>query len=136
VNIREHTDAVVAALEDLGLTVGDAVAPAGASPPYVTVYPIPGGGTSGTLGDPDADVSLIYQVTCTGVSREQVQWLEDVVRGLLDGIEVSDRKTLRVSLDMHGGTQRDDQLTPPVFWSTPRFRVFTTPSGEEEESPS
>lgn len=126
--VRAHTDAVIAALEALGLAVGDAVAP-DQDPPYVVVYPIPGGSTTGTLATPDDDAILVYQVTCVGKTREQAEWLADKALILLEGnVAVTGRRVLRVSLDMHGGTQRDDQLTPPVFWSTPRFRIISTPA--------
>lgn len=127
-NVRTHTDAVITALEDFDLTVGDARAPDGHAPPYVVVYPIPGGRTSGTLDEPDADAELIYQVTCIGSTREQAQWLVDKVLGLLDTFDVADRYIPRVALEEHAGIQRDDQQTPPVFMAAPKFRVFTTPA--------
>jgi hypothetical protein len=129
--VREHTDAVIAALEGLELAVGDAIAP-DQDPPYVVVYPIPGGGSTGTLGAQHDDAILVYQVTCVGSSREQAEWLADKALELLEGsLSVDGRRVCNVDLDMHGGVQRDDQVTPPVFWSMPRFRITTTPSGEE-----
>jgi len=127
-SVREHTDAVIAALEALGLTVGDAVAPAGIDPPYVVVYAIPGGGTAGPLATPHDDAVLVYQVTCVGDSRKQAEWLEDSALSLLTGgIAVTGRRVLWIALDLSGGVQRDDQVTPPKFWSAPRFRIATTP---------
>jgi hypothetical protein len=126
--VRQHTDAVIAALVADDLAVGDAVAPDQA-PPYVVVYPISGGGTTGTLATPDDDAILVYQVTCVGKSREQAEWLADRALKLLDNdLIVPGRRVCRVSLDMHGGVQRDDQVTPPVFWSMPRLRIITTPT--------
>jgi len=131
--VREHTDAVIAALEAAGLTVGDAVAPDDTDPPYVVVYAIAGGGSTGTLARPDDDAFLVYQATCVGTSREQAEWLADKALELLgpDAVAVPGRRVCRVSLDMHGGIQRDDNVTPPVFWSAPRFRMTTTPAEEE-----
>ena len=129
--VRDHTDAVLTALEALGLEVGDAVAP-NADPPYVVVYPIPGGGSTGTLAAQHDDAILVYQVTCVGNSREQAEWLADKALELLQGdLSVSGRRVCNVDLDMHGGVQRDDQVTPPIFSSMPRFRIITTPNGEE-----
>lgn len=130
---RVHTDAVIAALEGFGLVVGDGEAPKDTEPPYVAVYPVPGGGTTGTLANPDDDAFLIYQITCVGVSRQQAEWLEAKALALLGGLQVEGRRIARVALDMHGGIQRDDQAEPPVFYSTPRFRLISTP-GEPEGS--
>ncbi len=125
--VRTHTDAVIAALEGLGLEVGDAVAPE-VDPPYVTVYQIPGGRTTGTLAAPDDDAFIVYQVSCVGVSREQAEWLADKALELLQTeLDVEDRRVPRVFLDMHGGVRRDDSATPPVFVSSPRFRIMSTP---------
>jgi hypothetical protein len=126
--VREHTDGVIAALETEGLTVGDAVAPEDVGPPYVVVYPIAGGSLSGSLANPDEDGALVFQVTCVGASREQAEWLADKAMALLDGFSVTGRSIARVSLDLHGGIQRDDAQTPPVFYALPRFRVMTTPA--------
>ena len=54
VDPRLVTDGIRPTLTNLSLSVGDAQAPAGA-PPYVVVYPLAGGGTTGTLGAPDDD---------------------------------------------------------------------------------
>ena len=126
--VRKHTDAVIAALVAEGVTVGDCTAP-DAAPPYVIVYPIAGGSTTGTLAAPDEDAVFVYQVTCVGVSRRQAEWLEDRALHLLTTtFWVPGRKIVRVSLDMHGGVQCDNQVTPPVFWSVPRFRIISTPA--------
>lgn len=125
--VRTHTDGVIARLEALGLTVGDAVAP-DASPPYVVVYPIAGGGTSGTLAAPDDDAELIFQVTCVGVSREQAEWLADKALSLLTSVTVTGRSVPRVSLDSFGGVVRDDTATPTLWTAFPRFRLYSTPA--------
>ena len=124
--VRDHTNGIISALE-AELVVGDAVAP-DVDPPYAVVYPVPGGSTSGTLADPDDDAVFVYQVTCVGKSREQAEWIADKVLQLLQaGVTGPGRRVLRVSPDMHGGIQRDDQVTPPVFASFPRFRIISTP---------
>lgn len=142
--LREHDDAVIAALEALGVVVGDAEAPENAEDlidsgqGYVVVYPISGGRLSGTLGNPDRDAELVYQVTCVGASREQARWLADKTLELLQTtLAVPNRHVPRVALDMAGGfggrsggtgVERDERRTPPVFWTAPRFRVFSTPA--------
>lgn len=130
--VREHTDAVIDMLEGLSLTVGDGEAPKDADPPYLTVYAISGGSRRGPLARPSDDADLIYQVSCTGVSRQQAEWLADRAQALLGGLDVPGRRILHISLESHGGVQRDDDIDPPVFTSTPRFRIISTPGVEEE----
>lgn len=125
--LRTHTDAIIAALEAQGLTVGDAVAPQ-ASPPYVVVYPIAGGDMYGPLGAKDDDAELIYQVTCVGSSREQAEWLADKANALLGGFTVTGRSVPLVTMDVVPGIFRDDSTGTPIYTAAPRFRVFTTPS--------
>jgi hypothetical protein len=133
--VREHTDALAAALEDLGLTVGRGKAPKNVaiSDGYVTLYSIPGGNRSGTLAAPDEDATLIYQFTCVGESEEQAEGIADRALELLGThtFEVEGRRIPRVYLVTNPGTRRNDSVTPPVFESTPRIGVMTTP-GEEE----
>lgn len=130
---RTHTDAVIAALEGAGLVVGDGVAPADgpallkAGTGYAVVYPTAGGASYGTLHDHAEDAEIIMQVTCVGATREQAQWLADAANVLLDGMDVEDRSIPLVTLEVAPGVSRDDGQTPPVFYSTPRYRIFTTP---------
>lgn len=124
---REHTGAVIAKLESLGLTVGDGEKPEGATVPYCVVYPIPGGGLSGTIDDPNEDGELVYQVTCVGETREQAEWAVDKTLGLLEGISVAGRYIARVLVDSMPGIRREDEPSTTLFIATPRFRVMTTP---------
>lgn len=125
-SIREHTDGVIAALEGVGLTVGDGTA-AGLTAPYAVVYNITGGDMSGTLENPYEDAELIYQVTCVGKTREQAEWVVDKAMVLVDGFEVEGRHIALVRPDGGPGTRPDYDVTPPLFFSTPRFTIYTTP---------
>lgn len=125
---REHTTAVITRLQALGLAVGDAQAPSATAPPYVVVYPITGGRSSGVLGAPDDIAELVYQVTCVGTTRLQAQWLEDKAMGLLAGFTVTGRKVARVDVENYGGVFRDDTKAPPLYSTTPRFRLYSTPA--------
>lgn len=126
--VREHTDGVIAALESVGLVVGDAVAPSG-DPPYVVVYSISAAGWTGTLGALHDDGSLVFQVTCVGRSRDQAEWLADkVILTVLGGITVTSRSIPNIALDLSGGVARDDGQTPPLWTAAPRFRIATTPA--------
>jgi len=105
--------------------------------PYCIVYPLPGGIFSGddlgTLGDPSDDASLIWQVTCVGRDRPQCEWAVDTVNDLLveraTDLIIPNRYVQRIYADMAGGgARRDDEVQPPVFVATPRYRMLTTPA--------
>lgn len=126
-DVRVHTDAVIAALEAANLTVGDADAE-GLTPPYVVVYPIAGGEMFGSLDDPYEDADLLYQVTCVGRTREQAEAITNRAMALLNGFSVTGRSIALVSPEGTPGTRPDHDVDPPVFYSTPRFRIKTTPA--------
>lgn len=140
---RTHTDAVLAALEATTVLVGDAdPKPPGygwqGTPgqsvfvPYMVLYPIPGGTFDGSIGDPNDDAQLLYQVTCVGSTRTQCEWVLDKALGALVGQSpvIAGRSLMRsIESDMAGGgVRRDDTVQPAVFISTPRFRLWTTPA--------
>lgn len=125
--IRDHTDAVIAALEATGLTVGDADAN-GLTAPYAVVYQIPGGRMYGSLDAPFDDAELVYQVTCVGTTREQAEWVTDKAMALLNGFSVTGRSVALVMPEGGPGIRRDDDVQPPMYYSTPRFTIKTTPS--------
>lgn len=134
------TDAIIHVLESAGLLVGDGVAPAGygwqGAPGqsgftgYVTVYELTGGTLDGTIGLPDDDASLLYQFTATGATRKQCEWVADKARTtiLASSLLIAGRQVQRVTVDMLGGTTRDDSVQPPVFFSPDRYRIWTTPA--------
>lgn len=128
-NLREHTDAVIAALEAAGLTVYDGVAPATPATKYAVVHHI-NDEFSGTLEEPFEDARLVYQVTCVATTREQVEWVMDRVMVLLNGFEVDGRHIAFVRPDGGPGIRWDPDVTPAVFYATPRFTVTSTPDPE------
>jgi hypothetical protein len=127
---RKHTDAVIAALQAAGLTVGDGIAPTGAEAKYVVVYPIEGGNRTGTLAGPFDDAELVYQLTCVGDHRWQAEWVRDKAEAaLLSGLTVAGRHIPLVSPDEgDSGIRRDDSVTPALYYATPRYRIRTTPA--------
>lgn len=125
-SLRKHTDAVIRRLEVEGLAVGDADAK-GLAAPYVVVYPIPGR-VFGTLENPHEDADLVYQVTCVGSTREQAEWLIDEVMVLLQGVNVAGRSISYIDIDGIPAVEPDRDVSPPVFYGTPRFTLRSTPS--------
>lgn len=134
------TDAVVAALEDAGLTVGDGEKPAGAGwagqpgqsayAPYVVVYSMLGGTTEGPMDDPNADARSVVQLTSVGGSRRQAEWLGDRARAALmsGSLAVAGRKVALVLIDVLGGAVRDDDSDPAIYYVPERYRILSTPA--------
>lgn len=104
--------------------------------PYRILYPLTGGtfggdNDTGTLADPSDDASLIWQVTCVGATRPQCESLVDNTNTLLveQPLVVPNRFIMRLWSDMAGGGVRiDNEIQPPVFIATPRYRVESTPA--------
>ncbi len=129
---RPLTDAIIYSLQSAGLIVGDAVKPANAttSSGYIVVYGLPGGTLDGPIGLPDDDAWVTYQLTAIGANRKQCEWAADKARRtiLAAYLPIGDRRVVRVSVDMLGGTIRDDDIQEPVYYSPDRYRFSTTPA--------
>lgn len=137
---RTLTDAIVFALTSAGLAAGDGEAPEDAgwqgAPAnsdfvgYVVVYELSGGTADGPIGTPDADAETLYQLTSVGRDRRQCKLVADQARNVLMSAQMSitDRTVMRVSIDMLGGTIRDDDVQPSVMYSPDRYRILTTPT--------
>ena len=123
--LRLHTDAVIAALEADGLTVGDATGE-GLAAPYVVVYRI-SGTRDGEAAAPEDRAELVFQLTCVGTGRQQAEWVQDKAETALRSITVAGR-SVRVWVDTDGAVSRDDDVSPPLWYSTPRYRLWTTPA--------
>jgi hypothetical protein len=128
VQTNPHTLAVIDALKTIGKPVGDARKPDG-EPPYAVVYPF-GGTRSGPVGDPDADASLTWQITCVGRDREGAEWMADRVAEVMDGgvVNIPGRKVMRAQTVSDQPIRRDDDVQPPLFYATPIWRLDTTPA--------
>lgn len=111
--------------------VGDREAPPDAEFPFYIVQAIPGGGTSGSLRHPDADVAFVYQVTSVGEARIQAEAAADRARDVVLGRNskgrfkhamsgISDR-----SLDSFGGDDGPEgELTRELFSSAERYVLY------------
>lgn len=135
------TAAIIRALEDDGLIVGDGEAPAPelwgwqgaveASPfvPYVVVHAMVGGVLDGSMEDPDDDGSPVYQLSAHGITREQCEWVADTARRVMlhEPLPVAGQRVVRRIVDMLGGARRDDEAQPPLFVAADRYRLRTTP---------
>lgn len=132
-----HDLAVKAALETTGKPVGFAQAPDGAldgvidgtGDDYYVLFPIGGGRRDGSLGDPYADGEFVYQITIVGGLPEGVRHLAGLIEPALIGVTVTGRVITQVIPEDLEGVFADKDVGPPhPFYSTPRYRLATTPA--------
>lgn len=126
--LAAHDAAVLIALASAGRPVGDGVKGEGFGTPYSVLYPLSGGGRDGSMASPEDDVTVVYQVTCVGVTRQQARDLADRVDSAVREVVIPGRAVTNVSAELPPGVQRDDDVTPPLFYATPRYRISTTPA--------
>ena len=126
-----HRDAVLAALEGAGLVVGRGKAPRAEDIPnsgaFAVLYFTPGHSVSESLADERTDWSGLGQVTCVGQTEEVCLWVADRVRQALDApLEVEGRVLWRASMDSDMPVQRDDDVSPPLFYVPVQFTLRST----------
>ncbi|MER7517778.1 hypothetical protein [Streptomyces sp. NPDC126499] len=120
---------MVAALEAEGLAVGlgRAPVPAPDSHMYVVVYVAPGQSISESLADRRTDFQTVVQVTCVAPDEERCLWLADKVRTALWGpLTVAGRVAYRAEDEGGPPVQRDDDVTPPLYYTPIQFTVRST----------
>lgn len=141
------TDAIIDALTNAGLVVGDGIMPlpdtADAPPvagytagpgsafiPYVVVHSMPGGPVGGTIDSGNADVWPLYSIRSHGATRSQCEQVADVARSVLltARLVVAGREVAYRSIDWSPGCLRDDEAQPPVWFAAERCRFFSTPA--------
>ena len=131
-----HALAIVAALEADGLVVGDVAAPRQGNPPKivapcVVVHMVPGGEIDGTAGDPDEWADARFQLTAVGKVAAEARWYADRAAAALaaNGVTVAGRSIRRLRpIEPWGRVERDQDLTPPLFYSTRTYGLFTFPT--------
>ena len=125
---RTQTDAVIAALRAAQLSVGDGSG-VGLTAPYVVVY-ADLGVLDGPMGDRFADLDQTVFVHGCGTTVEQAQWAADKARvTLLTGsLALDGRAVLYVDHVTSQPVQRDDDISPSVYFTVDQFTVSTTPA--------
>lgn len=127
-------DAVQAALEALGLTVyvGGAPAASGWTPPdhFAVLYPDPGTSVRESLADERTDFDTTVQITCVGSDVVRALWVADRVRKALATTQLTvDGRICWPPEDLGGPpVQRDDDVTPPLFFVPVQYRIRSTPA--------
>lgn len=126
-----HRDAILEALEAAGLTVGRGVTPKAddipASGAYAVLYMAPGVSVSESLADERTDWSGWFQVTCVGPTDEIALWVADRARQALHApLTVPGRLVWRAEPDPPPPLERDDDVTPPLYYIPLQFTLRST----------
>jgi len=136
VSFRVHDLAVIQAVSTAsGREVGWADAPKGALEKliqgtgngYYICDPTPGGSRDGTAKDPWVDWELVYQFRCIDRGPEGVQWLVDKIDPF-PTLTIPGRRVLWVRPQSSGVWPDEDTANPTLYFSTPTFRIKTTPA--------
>lgn len=131
---RSVTDAVLTRLQAV-ITTGDATNPdydktSQGLPvnPYAVLYALPDIEFGGSLSNERQWAFRHFQVTVVGGTRGQTETGQQTVRDQLSGWvpTVSGVVCGPVELDDPAGVDRDDDVEPPLFFSTDRFRLYVS----------
>ncbi|OKI22205.1 hypothetical protein [Streptomyces sp. CB03911] len=122
--------AVQAALTTAQLTAYLGGAPAGALPKaYVVLYPSAGQATAASLADDRTTLDTLLQTTCVASTPEGALGTADRVRAALAGTPVVAGRALWRPEELGGPPlQRDDDLSPPVFYVAVQWRLRSIPA--------
>ena len=127
-----YADIVARLTSQTGKAVGESEAPAGAVQnaslePYVIVYPQLEL-FEGSLSDPNIIDEFTFQLTCVGGTMAHAQWMQHSARAAVLGWAptVAGFTPTPIRLVLGSGIARDDDVQPPVFYSTDRFECFTS----------
>lgn len=128
-DIKPHIDALLAAITGAGLTVGDGVAPAAlpANQIYAVLYADPGQSLRESLADQRTDFALSFQITCVGPTAEKARWAAQRARmALHPPLAVAGRTAWRVEELGGPPVQRDDDVSPPLYFLPVQYRLQST----------
>ncbi|GAA1164143.1 hypothetical protein F4556_002361 [Kitasatospora gansuensis] len=126
-----HIMAVQAALEAAGLTVYVGGAPAAITLPktYVVLYPDDGVASAASLADDRTRLDLLVQLTCVSTTWEGALGTADWARSALCGpLTVPGRQSWRPEELGGPPLQRDDDVTPPLYYLPVQYRLRSAPA--------
>lgn len=133
-----HAEALVTRLETTNIAVGNhrnVLSSTGKiTAPAIVLYLRSGGQISGSVGCPDTDAWLPFQLTCIGQVADQAMWVADQAHAALvsSPLTVPDRAIFRLKRTWFGASaERDEQVVPPLFYVPAEYRMWSTPSVEE-----
>ena len=135
-----ETDAIIAALSAAPILTGDGIRPAGGGfpaddpsqpfVPYAVVFQSITSLIDGPLDDPNADVVAEYQVTSIGVTRASASFIADKAKATLlnTPLTVPGRTVQLVEWVLGRPAERDDDVTPPLFYAIDIYSISTSPA--------
>lgn len=144
ITINPHASAVLALAasatmpDGAPIPIGDSVAPK--SPDGRIVAPCavfhlrPGGRLSGSIGQPNTDVLIRFQFTAIGTTAIEARGVADFITEAIDGqdVEVDGREVVRIGRPYGASPnltpERDDDVTPPLFYVPVEFLIWTVPA--------
>lgn len=130
-----HRNALLAALQPLAarptgsIAVSEGVAPDPRPDLYAVLYVGTGRTSAASLADDRTTLVVPFQVTSVGPTVEQALWVADRVReALAPPLTVDGRTAWRI--DEEGGppVQRDDGVSPPVYYLPVQYRLKSIPA--------
>lgn len=135
-----ETDALIALLRAGDIETGDGIKPDGGGypggdstqqfVPYVVLHTGVVLHIDGPVSDPFADTSSEYQVTAVGETAAQARWGADKARATIlpAHLAVAGRVVQLVSWSGSHPAQRDDDITPPLYYAIDLYTVDSTPA--------
>lgn len=132
-----HRNALLAVLQPLAqrptgpIAIGEGGAPnpAPASGLYAVLYVGTGQTSPASLADDRTTLSVPFQVNSIGPTVEQALWVADRVREVLaPPLTVTGRTAWRVEEQGGPPVQRDDGVTPPVYYLPVQYRLRSIPA--------
>lgn len=127
--VLDHVDAVTAVLEAAALTVYVGGAPSSAVAPYCVLYPEPGAAVRASLADDRTNFQGVVQLTCVGDTAQQaLNYADRAAAAMSPALDVAGRTAWRPEALDGQPVQRDDDVTPPVFYAVARWRLRSTPA--------
>jgi len=92
------------------------------------LYPEPGMPVRASLADDRVDYITTVQITCVGTTAEQALNYADRSSAAMSPPLVVEGRTAWRPEHLDGQpVQRDDDVTPPVFYAVARYRLRSTP---------
>lgn len=124
--------AVQGLLTSAGLSSSIGEAPTDLNPPHVVVWPGAGFEVPTDLHDVIGDLELSIQLTAIGTTAEQAQWASDKARNAVNRVIPADIEDYTFwpiyAENSSQPVRRDDQVEPPLFISTSRWTIRSTPA--------
>lgn len=118
------------------IVIGDHKAPKSGTgsvvAPCSVFYLRPGGQQSGDLNQTEVDAWLPFQFTNVGHTAAQAMMVADIVHEALTAspLTIDGRLVARLRRTFFGSTaQRDDDVTPPLFYVPSEYRAWTLTTG-------